>query len=272
MRLILLLMVFAVQAPAQSIFVNGSLSSIITPGSSGGGTAPGDGYEANLYGYWKFDSAVNPEPGSVGSRNLGNSGCDVTTSGHTGFIGNCINLNCQLGTTDGCMLSRNDDGSGDFHFTGSFSVRFWFKTSLAGARNTALVSEFSWSIYLGSPPVGVDGKIDFYMVGDIQANHDLVSTQDVCDGAWHYIVAWFDAGTGTMGLQIDNNSPSTHSPQDIFDSGADALDISQSWNGIGTTSDTVLIDELAIWKGYALTASDITFDYNSGSGRTYPLP
>jgi hypothetical protein len=40
---------------------------------------------------------------------------------------------------------------------------------------------------------------------------------------------------------------------------------------IGNSGFAFDIDELAIWKDYVLTEADMTYDYNSGLGKTFPF-
>jgi len=82
---------------------------------------------------------------------------------------------------------------------------------------------------------------------------------------WHFVVGWYDHTTGKLNIQIDDGivstsiaSVGTESSNGVFSLGQ--MNGADYYNG--------KLDEYGIW-GRTLTASERTWLYNSGAGRTY---
>lgn len=247
----------------QSVFASGSFSSIVTPGGAAGGPTPGAGYSANLYAYFKMEDTSGDAVDSAHARNLGlSTGTEVSVSGK---ILNAL----QFGIAPAPILDSriSAGGSGDFWgFDGnSFTIRFWIKTSDSGFNDFLLgTGSDPWFIYLGTPS-GHDSKVDFQFDNDTDTDN-LMSNEAIGDGNWHRVVCWFDSGTFEIGIQIDNNTPVTDISDAAFSPGSQRMNIGSN---LGYAVD---IDELAFWSSYTLTSDDRLYDWNSGAGRTYPLP
>jgi hypothetical protein len=112
-----------------------------------------------------------------------------------------------------------------------------------------------------------DHNVEMFVSGN-SGDTDLESAQNVNDGAWHRIIAWFDNSNGEVGIQIDNNTPTTTTQSDKLPESSTTFLIGDNF---GDSSD-VFLDEVAFWKDYVLTSADRLFDWNSGAGQTYPLP
>lgn len=90
------------------------------------------------------------------------------------------------------------------------------------------------------------------------------------DGQFHFISAFYDKVTATLGLQFDNNPIQTIAgPAAIVGAGIHANFIMESDTGVAfvDSSCSVLWDEWAIW-GDKLTDDQVAVIYNSGIGRT----
>jgi hypothetical protein len=183
-------------------------------------------------------------------------------------------LNCAPGTSSPKMdFQRADDGTTSFNFSGSFTVRFWIKTTLNnGFDFKNLVGDNAWQAMLNAS--GANGKIDFFISGNIHPSVDVISNEIVNDGVWHRVVCWFDAsGIGTAGVQIDNNTPATTTTVDMLSTTGTSFLLGDNFTAGGGIDglQAVFIDEVAAWTS-ALTSGDRLFDWNSGAGQTYPLP
>src|SRR6185369_8696298 len=109
-----------------------------------------------------------------------------------------------------------------------------------------------WEIYFGSPPFGGDMKVDFRIDGNSSSFH-MTTSSGIGDGAWHMVVCWFDVGSGIAGIQVDNGTPVTQSGVDMFDPGGpQAFFI----GGNLFYDNPLIVDELAFWDNYVLTADD----------------
>lgn len=246
-------------------FCNGTLAvgaSLGPPPASG----PNDGYEANLYAYYSFDESSTPIVDSANDRNLSNISCGAVASS-SGFIGTSHQINCYTAHTSPKMKAqRTDDGSADFSFPNSFTVRMWVKTSMtANSDWRNIIGEDAWNIYMGTG--SSDHNVEIFLSGN-SGDTDLESTESVNDGNWHRIIAWFDSSNGEVGIQIDDHDPTTTTQSDRYLPTGTTFFIGDNYGD----SPDFFLDEVALWKDYVLTADDRAFDWNSGAGRTYPLP
>lgn len=273
MRIILALLLSALaglSASPPGMFCNGTFcNGTLAIGASLGpapAAGPNDGYEANLYAYYAFDESSTPIVDSANAHNLSTASCGTVASS-SGFAGTAHQINCYAGHASPKMnVQRNDGGGIDFNFPGSFTVRCWVKTSMTfNADFKNIIGDRSWNIYMGTG--SSDHNVEIFISGN-SGDTDLESAQNVNDGNWHRIIAWFNSSNGEVGIQIDNNSPTTTTQADPFiDTGTTFL----IGDNFGDSGDFFL-DEAALWKDYVLTADDRLFDWNSGAGRTYPLP
>ncbi len=87
------------------------------------------------------------------------------------------------------------------------------------------------------------------------------SAQAISPGAWHRVVLWRTASV--IGIKVDNQTSETFAT-----SGAAAFSHLRFRNG---SSEAVTYDEIAVWRGYVPTESELRWDWNGGAGRTYPL-
>jgi hypothetical protein len=211
--------------------------------SGGGGTTP---YETNLYAYLSMEetgstSALVDATGN--SRNFSKyAGGDIASI--PGIIGNGIDVTNNQWRAD----------TGVFNMTNhSFSMRFWFKCG--GVPGTTqniirLPSSYEFDLYN-------DGTIGWDL-GEYVYTDDPHSLN-----TWHRAVVWFNNSTGDIGLKLDDatsittGSATCNTGTYLYINGWD-----------GTT--TLGLDEIAIWKDYVLTEDDMTYDWNSGSGRGKP--
>jgi len=273
---LILAIIFSLALSAQAASVirsgtlrNGQLGTGSIPTS--GDVVPGDGYEASLFAYYKCEDTTNTVADSAHGRNLGYNGGgngSVSNSSFAAFIGNGFELGALYGFNSGLDLVSSGT---DFSFsTNSFTIRFWVKTVASGFNNNWLGVFLPWNIYYGSPST-VDGKMVFEVLGNTNDSY-LVSGESVSDGNWHRVTCWYDKGAFTQGIQIDTNTPVT-AITDLSDTGTSDLEIFDPTDNLpNPPSPSFLVDEIAFWKDYVLTDADKTFDWNSGAGRTYPLP
>ena len=276
MRLAILICLLALASPAQTVLRSGTFRAL---NSTPGGGPPADGYEANVYAYYKFEETNGTAIDSAHARNLGNYAGGAATV--PGILGNCFDFGTNFGFGNPGPLSLSSspgDGGSNADYslsTNSFTMRFWVKTVASGFNNIFWPGD-SFGIGYGSAPSGVDGKIDFNL---IQTNGEvhITSLQDIADGQWHRVIVWHDAQTFDAGLQIDSNSPTNRITTELYNP---CPTFCPSIIRLGDPTDqfpnppnpSFLMDDLVIWKDYVLTPGDRDFDWNGGAGRTYPLP
>lgn len=85
-------------------------------------------------------------------------------------------------------------------------------------------------------------------------------------GTWYFIVVWHDSVNDQIGISVNDGTPDTVA----FPTGVDSTtqEFSLAGNEEAGNKFDGLVDEWGFWRR-KLSASDITFLYNSGNGRSY---
>jgi hypothetical protein len=154
-----------------------------------------------------------------------------------------------------------------------FSIRFWVKYTSVSSIDL-IVGQGPTSTTFPSYRIDViAGTVNFYITTDFIGLGEVfivsVPGSGVQDGNWHMIVARYQVALpqNKMFLQVDNGAVQ----ETDIDVGKgvvwDAIPGFSIFSPGGGTN--VLIDEVAIYKGYVLTDSDITNEWQSGNGRTW---
>lgn len=216
--------------------------------------------------------ATNPGTANlVAWYTLGSDGTDATGRGNTataygtptyaaGVVGNAASLN---GTTQYFLVADNADISlGDE----DYSVSCWAKfTDIAGVYSP-------WG-KLGATPQGpllfiAASSTLFFRIYDTSGSaRSIYKASAVSAGAWVHAVCTYDATTQAVSLTVNGGTPATGDFSAFtFGDTSNALAIGRrgdaAWYHKGA------VDELCVYKR-VLTADEITWLYNSGSGRTY---
>jgi hypothetical protein len=164
-------------------------------------------------------------------------------------------------------------GGADFDFTGvSFLIRFWARvigTPASWAFNIwNILSDSGGNCYkLQVYPFafGSTFTIRFYTAS---GGDNFASTYEL-SAVWQPVWAWYNLGLNTINLKIGTNPTESYAlsgPPPSTGPGASRFDLG------GVAGNRAEIDELGFWRGTEAewTASDFTYDYNSGAGRSYP--
>lgn len=222
---------------------------------------------SSLVSYYTFDSNadddVGSNDGSVTGATWADSGYGIITGGYD-----------FDGTNDKITIS--DDNTLDFTTTYSSSV--WVKAS--GTNNyQTIYSKYVWGSDSGIGLLWYDH--DSFnqlrvMIPDTATTYKYGGVvNDIEDGNWHHIVVIYNGGGAVnadkVKLYVDNSlqtlSFSGTIPSTIRVGAGDMLigDLS----GLSYRFDGY-IDELSFWSR-AITSSEVTSLYNSGSGFQYPF-
>ncbi len=155
-----------------------------------------------------------------------------------------------------------------------FSIEAWINSSSVVSGNHIVVSKLSSSLpapgWLFNINRGAGGLLEFYMINDLASSLVYVQgTTPLFDGVDHHVVATY-AGTSLASgvvLYVDDAVESVTVVSDnLVGSSLNAINTQISGrNGVNDLFDGV-IDEVLIHTE-VLSASDVTFRYNSGSGR-----
>lgn len=227
--------------------------------AGGGGSAD---YVSKLFAYYTMQEAAAGVADSLGANNFtDHSGSKALI---TGIIGNGLDKQSPYETRT--AVNTN------FTFRGhDFTVRFWYMPDNAapyagGVYADNILQADSWQILYSWPSPGHNKMIGFEYSYDIGST--IINCPALTPGVWNHVVCYAKNGV-LMGIVL-NNGTATEAPLTApqFNSGAGYVSLS---GGGGAPPPHSYIDEIAVWKDYALTPADIAHDFNSGIGRTYPL-
>lgn len=209
-----------------------------------------------VFAYFKLDEADGAADlvDSVAAANLANStGAMDSVPGKIGTgmeLGNAINTRFQNGP--------------DAHwvFSGSFTVRFWFKTPGTSTNGYLLGTGVGnqWDVFYDPDYPNMINFLVYTTGGTLSILAPVTN-----DAQWHEYVFWFEAGVG-IGAKVDNGVAITSAGTDPISPPATLtlyLQNTHFWDP------GVQIDEIAIWNR-KLTDAEMTFDWSSGNGKTYP--
>ncbi len=221
----------------------------------------------NLVSYWKLDESSGNASDSVGSNTLTNSNVTYTT----GIINNGALFDS---TSD--FLQIADGTQAGLDITGDLSYGCWINSSSLPASGAYQFILSKWAsagnqrglhIYYynngGTLQFVIDLSNDGATADSKSFNYTLTTS------TWYHIVFTFTAATSKYNLYINNSAQSeqTGSKTSIYNNtvpfslGNEPSD-TKNWKGT--------IDEVGIWSR-ALSSTEVTELYNSGSGIQYPF-
>lgn len=211
---------------------------------------------AGLQHYWKLDETTGVRYDAVGAAHL-------TDNNTVGYAAGVHNNAASFVGANSESLSRTGD-VWPHPSTGSSTVAFWMKSTLSGT--TGVMGQYAGA---------ADGILLFEMGVTLQflayssAGQEYAAVGVVGDGAWHLVVATYDADTGVGTCYIDNGAGVVSFTKAAASFGSSwAADFVIGYFPGGGYYDG-LVDEPAIWSR-VLTADERTELYNAGAGRFYP--
>lgn len=252
MRFAVVMFLFAVTALGQTLF-----DPAITMSDSP--------LRRGLVGYWRLEEAS-------GTRyDCSKNGNHLTSNNSVGQT-NGIQQNCSSFVSASSqylsLTSNSSVQAGDVFFC----VSAWAYT-LSTNLQKAIVSKFDSSVnkreyllYLDA-----DNKFKFLVnaVGDSGNSIICTNSTTAVTNTWYFVVGYHDPNANTIGCSVNGSAFATTSTSagilastSIFAIGAIQPAGSAFWNG--------RIDEVGIWKNRSMSASDITFLYQSGRGTHFP--
>lgn len=230
----------------------------LTVNFTGGGFSPSTNY-LNPTAYIRFDETGNPDVmiDVIGGHNFTNSSSGAFSV--SGLITNAYEL----------QRPNGDDfipASSVYNFgTNDWAIRVWLKPNAANANSGHFFYDDAgsdgWEAFLNNS-AGVTNRIQLNV--DVGGGTSLTSTNDMEGDVWHRVIIFVRHGV-EVGVKADNQPTETLTATDI--PGSTGV---MEWyvSGLGNKID---YDEAAIWKGYIPTEDEWTYDWNGGSGRSYPL-
>ena len=205
----------------------------------------------NLTAYWEMEDVTDSH-----------STYDQTNNGSVSFTSTGIIVKGASGFASGTYLSRASLPSIG---TGAWSKSLWFRASSLAAANKVL------SGYTGDENtilIDSSNKLNWYSTGYRITGATTISV----DTWYHAVVVGNGLGAGSRNVKLylngsqegstytaDYNLTNTTVNHGIHSNGS----VEPFTNGI--------LDEIGFWVGKALSESEISELYNSGSGLAYPL-
>lgn len=210
-----------------------------------------------FFAYWKLNETVQPTFGAPAEDEVSDRGLWLSAGVFASVPGKKDKAyNTGIGRYRTDSLAAWDLSATDF------TIRFWFNITGSEAWDLTFVQESIafWQCY-NSSSTGLsfaceltDFSVPVVTVGSL-----------VLAAGWHRYMARVRRGV-SIGLRIDNNAEiTTPALLPVRTNSPTYLDFFGDHDPAGVC----YLDEVAIWKRL-LTAQEISDDWNSGSGTTYP--
>ena len=218
---------------------------------------------SNLLAYWSFDEVGSaPYYDNISGYKLTGSGAAHSS----GKVGSSLAFD---GVNDSLNLKDNVEPANiffDFDNIPSFSIELWMKSGATPSATMVMVGRNqvgnSTQYWVGVNP---DGTVGYYLSDYPTPPHvAYVEGGSVLDGAWHHIVATYDATSNDMKLFVDKTMVGQANQNFLNFGGNSDLNIGYLNTPIDKFWYQGLIDEVAIYST-ALSDAQITSDYNDGA-------
>lgn len=231
---------------------------------SGGGSS----LLSNLVSYYSLEEASGTRYDAHGSNDLTVGGTLVQTT--NGVIGN----DCQFGTTVSDKLYK-DTATELYGGDKDFFISIWAQI------NTKL-SPWNGLVSMGSGSSGTIANTDYFIAHNYTADRMRFYVSDgsawyyvqadtfgsLSTSTYYYISAWHDSAANTISISINNGTADTTSSVGTLSHQTNATRFALGYYGVSAYH-TGRIDEAAVVFNYIPTASERSWIYNSGSGRSY---
>ena len=228
---------------------------IINTTSSGEGQSNSSFPTENLVSYYKLDETSGVVVDELGTNNGTNNGA---TRDIIGKIENAFNFS----SNDWVNMSY----SSSLDFDSSFSTSYWIKYNVNPTSTMYVIGNHDYTNKNGWGATTYQQKIRFEVYdGSVQK---AVSANAVAvGGTWYHVVMVFDDSANNMYMYIDNVKQSEETTVNQISQENNPVWIGAHYNGELYLN--AIVDEVGIWSR-ALSSTEVSDLYNSGSGLTYP--
>lgn len=221
----------------------------------------------NLVSYWSLDEASGTRVDSHGSNNLTDNNTVGSTTGVVSNAASFVAANSEYLS----HASNTDLQTGDIDFT----LAAWAKLNTKGAYETVVSKDQydtsrEYLVYYDFP---ADRFALLVSSGGSSASQTTLLAQSfgsVPTGTWCFIVICHDSINNALKICVNDGTVDSAAWTTGVYSGSAPFQIGAS-DDFGTPGSNPLngeVDEVGFWKR-VLTAGEITWLYNSGSGRSY---
>jgi RHS repeat-associated protein len=228
----------------------------------------------NNIAYWKFDESSGNASSAVGGNTFTNNNSVAFSAGK---------INNAASFSGNNFFNIDDASQTGLDFSSDFSVSAWvnFSVLLSNGDNFQLINKWNdtvsapkWSYMFNvknnsgtyqlvfATYRGTSGSFTLGDYSEVVKNFPSLTTN-----TWYHIVVTKSGTTVTFYINGSLLDSGTLAFSNIADSNADVR-TGRGWGG--STSANAKVDEVGMWNR-ALTASEVTQLYNSGSGLQYPF-
>ncbi len=216
-------------------------------------------FATSLVGYWRLDEASGSRADNSGNANtLTDNNTVTSTTGQVGTAATFTRANSE-------RLSRADQASFETA-AASWTACGWARFTTLPGLIMGLVSK--WNAV---------GTIGYRLHLDTGSKPSVVSNPDggagitatwgsaLSTATWYFIAGGYDAGTQKVWVSVNAGTPVSSSaaaqtlPDGTHEFQLGAVDSAGHLNGD--------MDEWGFWNGRVLTAAELTYIYNGGTGR-----
>jgi hypothetical protein len=214
---------------------------------------------------YPFTSQTLPSPNDAYGTNHGTlmNGCTFTT----GKIGKAFTFD---GVNDYVSLPNT---SGEFNFNGDFTVSTWFRSSnlsasryfMSNYQNNGSTWGYGWSFYYSSS-LGFTFQVDN---GAVTNRVNFLAGYST--NVWYHVVVVRTMGQKHKIYVNGVNTPAVQSSGNASTTAGYIANQKMDLGGISSLNLSALcdLDGVSMWTK-ALTATEVTELYNSGTGKQYP--
>ena len=261
-RTLSILFLSCLTALGQVSFSFGSLSTVARGYATNQAAGGGNSLLTSLSAYWRFDE----ESGNRADYHSTNDLTDINSCLYTaGVITNAADF--EDDTDEYLTRTRSLSPQLFFGTDSAFTVAVWINIETDPASGTGGIignGDNDEGFVLAKRTSG--DVIRLYWTGQSgSTTHDIAAP---AAAGWHLIFAWHDPVADVIGLQMDDDAPSTTAWSDgSKETTGQNFAVGSYGSGGGTTFDGQ-IDEAGFWLR-VLTAGERAALYNSGNGMDY---
>jgi hypothetical protein len=227
----------------------------------------------NLVSYWKFDEASTSGSAadSAGSNTLTNVNSATFSTGKINNAANMVHSSSQY-------FSIADGSQTGLDITGDMTINAWvnFPTPLAASEVIGFVSKCDNSSRAWCSIFSNNGSNDTFTLavssnGTSNSQDTVVFSSPFATGTWYMLTVVYHASAGTFNVYRNGSLEGTGTGlfNSIF-SGTAEFRVGWDNNPSPTDGFNGSMDEVGIWSR-ALSGSEVSQLYNSGSGIQYPF-
>lgn len=217
----------------------------------------------SLVSWWSLDETSGDRADSHGGLTLTAVNAPGSGTGKKNGAVDCESSSTQYLTRPGDDASLSAGGR-------SFTIGAWVNVESGGGSNSGRI--------MSKRQANSNADFDLYLVATTGVTLEVwdqggatvktASASKALTGVWTFVVAWYDAGANSIGLQLDGGTPATTSTAGVtIKDGTGTFMIGQL-HQVSRAFDG-LIDEAFVYMGRVLTSDERDWLYNSGTGRTY---